>query len=386
MQQRARGRARGVRDALGDVLPARPAHAQPDQDARWRAARPCASAGRRRAAALPSAPPPVARGRGARRSPRRPVLPPDVPQHFVPVRGTAPPGAALVYQPMLFGAAEIRFADAKKGFDTSEPVAIMTAVTTEAVAVDWERGRGRALAAERSRVVAGGGRSLRRVAARRAQAEELRRLEKELAAWLFRTRTLELFACPRLRAFSKPGESEGDFRARLQHAGREKRDQAVEQLRKKYAPKIAALQEKIRRAEQAVERESEQASAARAPGGDLDRHHADRRHARPEGRERATLGRATTAARGAGRVLKERQDIGRAKETRAGAPAAARGSGGGVQGGGGHAGRSGDALAEPLETLRRAADQAERHRQAAWRSRGLRSGRTAAAQSTPAWR
>ena len=32
----------------------------------------------------------------------------------------------------------------------------------------------------------------------------------------------------------------------------------------------------------------------------------------------ATLGRATTAARGAGRVLKERQDVGRASENRGG--------------------------------------------------------------------
>ena len=70
------------------------------------------------ATSAPAAAAPVATG--------RPVLPPDVPQHFVPVRTPAPPGAALVYQPMLFGAAEIRFADAKKGLDTSEPVVVMT--------------------------------------------------------------------------------------------------------------------------------------------------------------------------------------------------------------------------------------------------------------------
>ncbi len=33
----------------------------------------------------------------------RPMLPPDVPQHFIPVRGSQPSGSTLIYQPMLLG-------------------------------------------------------------------------------------------------------------------------------------------------------------------------------------------------------------------------------------------------------------------------------------------
>jgi hypothetical protein len=115
--------------------------------------------------------------------------------------------------------------------------------------------------------------------------------------------------------FSQPNESEGEFRIRLQQASREQRDQIVEGLRKKYSPKIAALQERIRRAEQAVARESEQVKqqgmqtvisiGATILGAFLGRKTVGT----------STLGRATTAARGAGRVLKERQDVGRAQET-----------------------------------------------------------------------
>ena len=68
-------------------------------------------------------PPAAPAARGAHAPIVRPVLPPDVPQVFVPVRAPAPAGAALVYQPMLLGAAEIRFADAE-GLDATEPVAI----------------------------------------------------------------------------------------------------------------------------------------------------------------------------------------------------------------------------------------------------------------------
>ena len=49
------------------------------------------------------------------------------------------------------------------------------------------------------------------------------------------------------------------FRIRLSQSTREKRDDLVEQLRQKYAPKVAALQERIRKAQEAVEREKAQA-------------------------------------------------------------------------------------------------------------------------------
>src|SRR4029453_6339009 len=138
---------------------------------------------------------------------------------------------------------------------------------------------------------------------------------KDLAAWLFRNRRLDVLSCPRLKAFSRPGETEGDFRARIQHSGHEKRDAAVEALRKKYAPKIAALQEKIRRAELLVERESEQVrqqglQTAISIGATLIGAGLGRKVI-----SAGSVGRATTAARGAGRVLKERQDVGRAQET-----------------------------------------------------------------------
>ena len=86
-------------------------------------------------------------------------------------------------------------------------------------------------------------------------------------------------------------------------------------MRQKYAAKIAALDEKLRRAQQAVDRESEQASAqkiqtavsfgATVLGALLGR----------KAISATTLGRATTAARGVGRTMKESQDIARAKES-----------------------------------------------------------------------
>jgi len=138
---------------------------------------------------------------------------------------------------------------------------------------------------------------------------------KDFTAWVYGHQTVEVLKASESGAASQPGETERDFRIRLQHATREMRDAAVEQLRKKFAPKSAAVQERMRRAEQAVGREEEQAKAqtlqtAISFGTTLLGAFMGRKAI-----SATTLGRATTAARGVGRTLKETQDIGRAKET-----------------------------------------------------------------------
>jgi hypothetical protein len=247
----------------------------------------------------------------------RPVLPPDIPQYVLPLRGAQPEGATLLYQPAVIGAGQVRFVDAKAGLDTTRDVALVAPITADAIAVSWDTARPLpVVVADLDSAPAASARFVELPApAVRPKSYEIWR--RELAAWLHRTQSLQLRASRALKAVSRPDESEGDFRARIQHAGHERRDQAVEQLRQKYAPKVAALQERIRRAEQAVARESEQATgqglqAAISVGATILGAFLGRKAV-----SASTLGRATTAARGAGRVLKERQDVGRARETAA---------------------------------------------------------------------
>src|SRR5512134_3198509 len=68
----------------------------------------------------------------------RPMLPPDVPQQFVPLRGTQPPESELVYVPMLLGSARVRFSDAKSGTDTTQDVTALAPMTDGVVTVDWD--------------------------------------------------------------------------------------------------------------------------------------------------------------------------------------------------------------------------------------------------------
>jgi len=82
--------------------------------------------------------------------------------------------------------------------------------------------------------------------------------EKEFKDFLYREQNMEVFKCRELKTFSKPFETRGDFRVRLEQLASEQRDTAVEKLRKKYASKFETLRSRLRRAEERVEKERDE--------------------------------------------------------------------------------------------------------------------------------
>jgi len=135
---------------------------------------------------------------------------------------------------------------------------------------------------------------------------------KSLAASLYQNGTVELLSAKTLKLTSNPGESEGDFRARLAQALREHRDREVTKLREKHAAKLKSLDERLRRAADRVEREKSQYSqrkldTAISIGTSV-------LGAIFGGRSAATT-RAGSAARSAGRVFSEHGDVARAGES-----------------------------------------------------------------------
>lgn len=259
-----------------------------------------AAAGKRAASAAPAA------------GTVRPVVPPDVPQFF------SPSAAAAVAAPLrgvLYGAATVRFVDPKRKIDTLRLVTRITAIGDGAVAVDWSAAEPVEWPPESLELDAPEGSTFASLPAAAFRAKNYDVWTKQLAAVLSAGEALELFESPSSGTISAPDESERDFRARLHQSSREGRDRALEALRRKYAPRQAALEEKLRRARQAVERESEQATGQKlqtaiSVGATLVGALLGRRAV-----SASTIGRATTAARGLGRTMKESEDIGRAKET-----------------------------------------------------------------------
>ncbi|MBH0199660.1 MAG: ATP-binding protein [Nitrospira sp.] len=251
---------------------------------------------------------------GSRLTSARPMLPPDVPQHFVPLRGSQPDGSELVYAPMLLGSSQIRFSDAKSGIDTTQDVTVLAPIAEGPVAVDWDRSFTADVAVADLEQNPEEGAQFLALPAGAGKAKSYADWNKDFGGWLFRTQKVELFRSPSTKEVSQPGESERDFRVRLQQTGREQRDKAAESLRQKYAPKIAALEDRIRRAGQQKEKQeaearSSQMQAAISVGASILGAFLGRKTI-----SSANIGRATTAIRGAGRVMKESQDVGRAEE------------------------------------------------------------------------
>ena len=241
----------------------------------------------------------------------QPTLPPDVSQFFVPVRGS---GGMLVYQPRLVAAAKIRYADAKSKVDTADNVIFVTTINDAAVPVNWEE----------SEAPEWGLKDLEKAPSKPGQFVELPTVagraksyvawSRDFVDWAYSTHKLELFRSPGTGAISNPGESERDFRVRLSQVVHEQRDEASDTLRKKYAPKLAALQEKIRRAELAVDREKNQANQAKTQtiisvGATIIGAFTGRKLV-----SSSTIGKATTAARGVGRAMQQGDDVTRAQE------------------------------------------------------------------------
>jgi len=243
---------------------------------------------------------------------RAPVVPPGIDQFFIPPSG---PSDAVVYSPVVLAAARIAFTDSKLGVDASRDVLYAAPVEEGAVAVDWEKSTRIAVAVDKLRRAPEAGASFTTLPAAASNAKNYPLWEKSFKQWLAQNERVEVLRHRETGLTSRPDESEADFKVRIQDAARAERDRAVEDLRRKYAPRQAALAEKLRRAETAVTRESEQSSqqklqTAVSIGATLVGALLGRKTI-----STGTLGRATTAARGMSRTMKEAGDVQRANET-----------------------------------------------------------------------
>jgi hypothetical protein len=243
-----------------------------------------------------------------------PDLPAEIPQFYLPLRGAIPQDAGLVYRPGVLAAGTVNFVNPTSGASTSLKVRRIAPAPETSLAVDWDA------ATTLDPLLEDLDRQPYRDAGFAALPPAMSKLSSyrswgaDFSSWAFRTQSIELFRSSDYKMTSNPGETEGEFRARLQLAARETRDETKEKLRKKYDGKIATLQAQEMRAEQAVGREAEQAKARKMQtaislgstvlGAFLGR----------KAISTGTLGRATTTMRDVSRSMDEAGDVQRAQQ------------------------------------------------------------------------
>ncbi len=245
-------------------------------------------------------------------SAQAPVLPADVPQYFLPVQSN---GGPISYHPAVLGVADVSFASAKYGVTEQRRVALLATMDDGPITLEWDNADRIDLDPSALQRGPSNGTAYGALPKAATNAKSYPAWSKAFQKWIVTNESVSLLRSAAFKQTSNPGESERDFRIRLQLMAREARDNQIETLRGKYATKLASLQERLRRAEQAVQREQAQASQAKmdtaiSVGGAI--------LGAIFGRGKISagaIGKVGTAARGAGRAAQQQGDVTRANES-----------------------------------------------------------------------
>jgi len=241
----------------------------------------------------------------------RPVLADGIVQRFQAARRALGAGERLVYKPALLGSAVLHYQSSKDQVDLWRDLTVVAPLQEQLDANPWDDD-GVVVTEQRldfdEQPTDGAG--FAGLPPGASQAKAYASWGKLLKDELYRTQALQLQWCPAVGQGSQPGESEGDFRVRLQMLLREERDREINRLQQKYQPKLQRLQERVRNAEQVVEKQAEQRRGAGLSAvlnigasilGSL------------FGRRKVSTG-VTRAIRGMNRVGSEHGDVRRAQE------------------------------------------------------------------------
>ncbi len=242
----------------------------------------------------------------------RPIVPPTIKEYFLPVKTVA---SKVVYKPMIFGGASVRFVDIKLGLDEVQARNLVAPLSDGAVEVSWSEASKTSLELSDLEAVPVAGAEFQPLPSSASSDSSYKQWSKDFVEWLYQHQKFYLLKEPKTKQCSRPSETERDFRIRLHQLCLEARDKQVDELKKKYAPKLQTLQDRVRTAEHKLEVEQAQAKQAEIDsaitfgtsiiGAML-------------GRKRLTktaLDRASRVARGAGKVAQGRSDVERATET-----------------------------------------------------------------------
>jgi hypothetical protein len=246
---------------------------------------------------------------------QRPSVPPGIDEVFVIPRRQPSGEERLVYRPAVMGLARVHFSKSSVDVDVWETVALMPIVASDVPEDIWADADPIKYDDLDFDSEPDTDASFGELPSELSRPKQYTSWKTALKNHLYRTHSLKLYECPVLKLKSQVDETEGDFRIRLKQAASERRDLDVEKLRKKYAPKLKSLGERIRKAQQQVEVQKNQvtqqtwstvASVGTTVLGAL------------FGRKLASatsVSRAATSMRSAGKIGKERSDVARAKDT-----------------------------------------------------------------------
>lgn len=231
------------------------------------------------------------------------------------------PAGAGEYRAALLAKGRARYRDARKGIEHAEEVAVVAALPTQGEEIDWPAAQPLGRPVGELQRKAPDGATLAATPDAAARIGAWRAWDATFKRHLKNDRTLTLWRSPSLGELSRPGEGEREMRIRLGEQARGMRAAQLDAVRARWAKRAEAAQAKVAKAQQAValqesQLHGQQMNTAISVGATV--------LSALFGRKKlslGTLGRATTAARGAGRAMQEKQDVDAARQRLAAAQA-----------------------------------------------------------------
>jgi hypothetical protein len=240
----------------------------------------------------------------------KPAVSGGIPEFF---EKSSAPQATLCYKPQVIGIGKLHFVDAKKKVDVWKQICLISSVEDDGKRVSWESSANNPDILHSLDKTPAPNSAFKMIPSGLLQEKNYALFQKSFAAYLYQNQTLSLYEAPELKLSSKEDETEADFRIRMTHELRERRDALLKKIQDKYAAKIANLTEKLKRAQDKIAQKQQQAGWQKMDtfisfgstllGALLGR-----------GVTKGTIDKAGTSIRRAGRISQENQGVAQAQE------------------------------------------------------------------------
>lgn len=214
------------------------------------------------AAANPMAMPGIASGGPAASAGTRPMVGAEVAEIFVSPAGNSD---TVTYRPHLYREGMVAFSSAKTGVDGSRSVRLVNPIGSDSI--DWDTAVPAPPGLDKAGSEPAAGAGFGPLPGYAMNAANYKQVAKDFAEWLYRNERAEVFFCPPLKEYSKFGETEADFRARLALQAREARDTACDRLRDTAQRKIATIEGRRQTATNQLAKEKAEATTSKMQAG-----------------------------------------------------------------------------------------------------------------------
>ena len=182
---------------------------------------------------------------------------PKNPEYFLPVRQALPADTQLVYRPMLIAVGNVHFVEPARAVDSTLQYCLLATPLAGTRTIDWEKAQSAKVWTEDLKSEPELAAKFDEIAPVFLDSRSYPMWTEDFITWLCNAKKLKLLNYEATGDYSKPRETERDFRIRLAQSAREQRDRAAEALKLKYMPYLAQLNERLKQSQQVFVHESQ---------------------------------------------------------------------------------------------------------------------------------